>query len=763
MRPFEDPTPVVIERGREHAMAKGLQQGRFDSWNPWSGAGAPLWAEQGNPFFPTKLVSFLSPQHGTLMAALAVRLVLVSMGMYLLALALGLSAPVALFVGALLEYSGSASANLPYSNSSAIYVLPWVLLGAQKLCTARNGAAVAISGVALGAALLGGHPSFALLVSLAFGAWILGYVLQHGPTWRELRTLAGLLVVAGLIALLIAAVGLLPFLELVVHGHTYKNAEISEQIWRERLGWTQSVFAMAMVFPSAITATRDTMPYHMWPWAQGASIGLVALLLSVVGARIFRLFWGLALVGVVGVGLTLSPFGLQWLHELPGVRIILPWYCYPLLVLPLCMAAGFGLQILGANARKGLLIVLLGGGLAFAAMVYLMAMPIGWRLQDAANALLEPGLARGVLLGPLPIKESILANWTIFLSPVAGMVAVGVYLFMGRNNLSRAVMALAVLALVEAAAIRIPTVEFERSVVADAPPSAATTRLQELLLDGSWRFTGVPPLEVAGPNSALLFELRDLRSFSALAVRRHAKFIALAGKQSEDPWNHPQWQYPVAIRPAMLALAAVKYVVYTKQYKDDTDVPPILSAMGSTGGVVYFENPLALPRFRIVHDVVPASNEQEAFEALQQVLAAAPVSVPADWAPSTVVEGLAPDKVVGAKAKPGITYNDEFVRRLAEPDPQTIVLEAELASPGFVVVADTLYPGWTATVDGVAAPIFPANLMFRAVAVPAGRHTVVMKYRSSWLGLGSMLSIVGSVMALVIAAGDKFGWRRRSQ
>ena len=53
--------------------------------------------------------------------------------MFLLSSALGLCALLALFTGALLEYSGVFAANLPYSNTSAIYMLPWALLGAHKI------------------------------------------------------------------------------------------------------------------------------------------------------------------------------------------------------------------------------------------------------------------------------------------------------------------------------------------------------------------------------------------------------------------------------------------------------------------------------------------------------------------------------------------------------------------------------------------------------------------------------------------------------
>lgn len=750
LRPFEDPTPVVIEFGRERAVALGAAKGRLDSWNPWSGAGAPLWAEQGNPFFPTKLLAFISPHHSTLMASLATRLVLVALGVFVLARALGLSAPVALFTGALFEYSGSAAANLAYANSSAIYVLPWVLWGARKLCAERSGIAVAVSAIGLAAALLGGHPSLALIVCLAFGAWILGQTLQERPSLRDVVRITGLAVAAGILAALMAAVGLLPFLELLIHGHSYKNADISETIWQDRLGWTRGVFGMAMFFPSIITATRDTIGYNMWPWAQGASIGLVGVLLAIVGMRIFRQSWGLACVGVLGIGLTLAPFGLHWLHELPGVRIVLPWYCYPLVALPLCIAAGYGLQNLLDHLDQRKLRIALGLILALTTVAVLLALPITWRVREAVAQLVGHDILTEWLVAPLRLNLLHLSVWPMLVSPLAALAAVWAYGHFGRSRLYLAATILAVVALVEAAAVRIPTILFERSVVAQSVPSTATRQLQALLEGGSWRFTAVPPLDVAGPNSSLLFELRDLRSFSALAVRRHAKYIELAGKQSEDPWNHPQWQYPPTIRLPMLALAAVRYVVYTRQYRDANGVSPGLKELGAVGDIVFYENPLALERFRITHETIPAENEQQAFDILQRLLAAPPGADPGAQLRSTVIEGLVPESGAGLVQEQDPSASTESIRIVAEPDPQTIVMEANLAKPGFVVLSDTFYPGWTATLNGSPTRIYPANLMFRAVAVPKGKHSITMHYRSRWLPIGAGLSLLGLLCACVL-------------
>src|SRR5262245_35091227 len=95
--PFDDATPMVLDRGRERAVASGLKQGRLDTWNPWSGEGAPLWAEHGAPFFAPQLFYYLYPHGTSLMAALAARLIISALGMFYLARAVGFCLLLSLF------------------------------------------------------------------------------------------------------------------------------------------------------------------------------------------------------------------------------------------------------------------------------------------------------------------------------------------------------------------------------------------------------------------------------------------------------------------------------------------------------------------------------------------------------------------------------------------------------------------------------------------------------------------------------------------
>jgi hypothetical protein len=67
-----------------------------------------------------------------------------------------------------------------------------------------------------------------------------------------------------------------------------------------------------------------------------------------------------------------------------------------------------------------------------------------------------------------------------------------------------------------------------------------------------------------------------------------------------------------------------------------------------------------------------------------------------------------------------------------------IVIDVESPDGGWVVVNDPWHPWWFATIDGRDVPLLRANVLFRAVAVPPGRHFVTLRFealRGTWAAL----------------------------
>jgi hypothetical protein len=94
--------------------------------------------------------------------------------------------------------------------------------------------------------------------------------------------------------------------------------------------------------------------------------------------------------------------------------------------------------------------------------------------------------------------------------------------------------------------------------------------------------------------------------------------------------------------------------------------------------------------------------------------------------------------------------------RIARDDPERVEVETESAGPAYLFLADAYDPGWTATVDGAPTAIRPAQVAFRAVFLPAGKHRVVFTYRPAGFDRGLAISAVGGLVALAA-----LGCRRR--
>lgn len=150
-----------------------------------------------------------------------------------------------------------------------------------------------------------------------------------------------------------------------------------------------------------------------------------------------------------------------------------------------------------------------------------------------------------------------------------------------------------------------------------------------------------------------------------------------------------------------------------------------------SGDVKIYENLAVLPRAYLVHTTRVAADAADAVELVRQ----------GDFDPAqvAVVEGGPP---LAGHAAPG---DGATILQYA---PEAVSIRTRSQSPALLVLADSDYPGWRATVDGADAPIVRTNVAVRGVAVPAGEHVVTFTYVSpawplaGWLGGIGLLGLV---------------------
>jgi hypothetical protein len=151
-------------------------------------------------------------------------------------------------------------------------------------------------------------------------------------------------------------------------------------------------------------------------------------------------------------------------------------------------------------------------------------------------------------------------------------------------------------------------------------------------------------------------------------------------------------------------------------------------------GTAYIHrNDGALPRARLMGSPVYADDQQQAIAALERLGPALREQL--------VVED--PDRPLAAGAK--VVGEARIVQDL----PERVVVETDCLTPSYLVLADTVDPGWSALVDLQPAPIRPAYLTFRAIFLAAGKHEVVFTYRPAGFELGLGLTACGILLGLV--------------
>ena len=99
------------------------------------------------------------------------------------------------------------------------------------------------------------------------------------------------------------------------------------------------------------------------------------------------------------------------------------------------------------------------------------------------------------------------------------------------------------------------------------------------------------------------------------------------------------------------------------------------------------------------------------------------------------------------------TEKDSTARvALTSYSPNVLVYAYESEKPQLVVFSEMYYqPGWNAYVDGKLTTHFRANYVLRAMNVESGKHEIVFKFEPEVIQQGSMLSLLGYGLLMVMS------------
>ncbi len=193
--------------------------------------------------------------------------------------------------------------------------------------------------------------------------------------------------------------------------------------------------------------------------------------------------------------------------------------------------------------------------------------------------------------------------------------------------------------------------------------------------------------------------------------------------------NGQRWgrYYEVAdLASPVLDLMNVRYVLSRAPLDTATIENAAFTHAASLPGREVYENLEVLPRFFMVSRVRRAESVDEAAQWLR--------SGSFDPRGEAIVEGDV--TLPAAEGPPGETGNVW----VSEYTPRRITFEANTPEAAFLVSSDTHYPGWKASLDGAPAELFYTNVAFRGMAIPAGKHHLVLEFAPGILWVGVAVS-----------------------
>jgi hypothetical protein len=668
-------------------------------------------------------------------------------GTYLLGRKLGLSAWGAFLAGAVWVLSGPtlSLANLWHHFASASWI-PWVLLAAEQTLATRRPRHALLWGGAMAAQIVAGSSEVCAMTGLLVGLLACAHVEWRRPLAQGNRALAGLGLLGIAFALGLSAIQWLPTVEVARRSARWELGREARVFWSVhpkrliQLAWPVSWNDVPLTPARRAELFSGREPFLFSHYLGLPVLGLVGACALAAHRRVLLLALALAAALLVALGRhgfaydavvrLVPPLGI---FRYPEKLLIVTSVLWALLA-----GIGFDAWLAPGRVPRRFWVVVVGP------LVVAVALSMAWLAvppsRDSLLGLLAPQAGRVLGAAAATLGVLLVALWrarrenagALLPFAVAGLVVV---------DLARASSFLNPSVPASFYQIRPPTLEVlrqddhRRLYVAEylSSPGKSEQRLGRAepyrvarYVDGwdprasaalAMRLYLVPPAAGAwGLEGSYEIDARGLYPSPLAALTR----VALATEGQ-----------PVFTR--LLQLGAVGKALALGPLQED------LTPLGRYDALLVdpvrvFQVPQALPRAYVVGTARVAPDREAlarlvdpAFEPAREVVIAS-----------------------GPEASAGAAFSGSC--RIEELAGDRARLTAELSEPGYVVLVDAFDPGWRARVDGDPEPVLRANVAFRAVRVPAGRHTIEYRYWPDTLWPALCMTSLALLVALGVLA-----------
>lgn len=629
--------------------------------------------------------------------------------------------------------------------------LPLVTLLLERAIERGGIVDATLAGACFALIILPNQPQWTFYSGLFVGMWTLAGVLSEKRTPPHPALLRWFLLCACLVivAVTLSAVQLLP---------TIEAARLSSRAGgvpaREIL--TIAQLTLQMIVGPAVSATP-----HQLLWEERGAIAIGWLALAIMAPFVSRERRTCLQAGVVALLFVYVLGGAAAVQGLPGFNLFRqPARMVMIAAFPLAFLAGVTTHTLWAapgvddscrrRCRSILVLALLGSSILVGSFA--------WQLSREQHPL-QGHIYWWTLLVTMPGLF-----WLLGRIPTLGMA---------RPARAPAQWAWVGLLLVDLWALAWPAVDVRAEAEVFEPSECVRYLVEQdrdhgRVLDQSPANSKTFPLGTGAPL-AMIHDLEALRGYTPLDVRRYKEYLQFIGDDDEPLQALKQAvTYPVIPNfpihnKQMLDLLGTRYLLQPSSAElpepasdwEARFTDPEPSAYDCvTGGrrslgtpYTVYENRAAFPRAFVVPEATPLPERGEVLAALKTN----------DFRRRVFLKGVTDH----AKAATEAAFTPVQV---IDYRPNRVAIDVAGAGPGYLVLADVWFPGWTCTIDGKATEVLRANYLFRGVPLPNGAREVVFAFAPRSYELGRVISGTGLMLVVLVVV---WGWvlsqrRRRS-
>jgi hypothetical protein len=728
--------------------------GRIPLWDPYQHLGLPFLAEsQVGALYPFSALFLTGLSPATeLSLYIMLHCSLAALFTYLLARAINLGYTSAAISGLAFGFGGFLMAQIPNLNimTGAVW-LPLILVGMMQSLKQRRWSIALVAGIPVALQIFTSQPQivlYSLTTALGYGLYriIADYAAQPTAKLRYPIHSILLTVIPLLSGLLLASPQWLATLELQQLSVRSDDLGLGFLVKNSLPPVMFLNLVLPGLFGNNVIGFKGGDPFQ----EDFVYTGITAFVFVFFSVRQYRkkdmLFFPLLLLGsvimAVGDNTPFYEFVVQYLPGFSLFRIPARWLM--VVNLSLAILAGYGFQSVLENGVSRRALSALAGVLT-AVVVWLGLMWLGREQIEAwtdihwnsfNNKLLATYFVNSYSPHP-DLQGRYMGGWAITPAPrlLLGLAATtGMLWLLAAKKVSRPLFGVAMVLLVA-----LDVGSMGGTTLHPTKPAAWWTELSggaQYVLDnvGDAR---VFPLGMGSENLAVSHLGHYFPSvYEVRSAGGHGSSLMMARIETFLDEAHPVQ----AVR-----VLGVRHILTEGMMGADAAATfPI--AFADTSSFVY-ENPEPLPRAFMVHEAITTDSAIQALTYFE--------SIDIDPKRTVVLEGVDPPT-----ATPSTVSGQATI--IAET-PQTIEIATESDAAGYVVLLDTYYPGWEASVDRQPTPIYRANYLVRAVFVPAGQNTVRFEYKPVPFQVGLWLALVTIICIGIVAASEKLSPARRTR